>query len=231
VASLLDVWNLALTNLDVSQTVQSVNDDSEAAGACKRYYDFARKRVLEKCHWDFATKSAGLALLLDQSTVAKQSQIVFPGWRYVYARPNDCLRALAVTTQYGMRVNPYTRSWWYDMSQAPQWGPYRPPWRQALDVINPNNAGQAIDILTDQDSAWLVYVTDVQNVNLWSQAFTDCVAWQLSVRIAGPVSANQVAKKNAITMAKETLTEALLVSLNEQQPDPYPDSPAITARN
>lgn len=230
-ASLLDVYNLALTNLDISQPVNSVNDQTPAAGVCNRYYDFARQTVLEKAHWGFATKMAALALLLDQSTVATQAAMVFPGWRYVYAKPTDCLRALAVTTQYGIRLNPYTRSWWYDMSQAPQWGPYRPPWREAIDVINPAGPGNAVDILTDQDNAWFVYVTDPTNVNIWSQAFKDCVAWHLSVRIAGPLSANQIAKQNAIKMAKDSLTDALLIDLNEQQPDPYPDSPAITARN
>jgi hypothetical protein len=229
-ASQIDVYNLALTKIDVSQTVSSVNDNTQAAGACNRYWDYARKYVLERAYWDFATKTAALALLLDQSTLSQQAQLVFPGWRYVYARPMDCLRALAVTTQYGMRLNPYTRSWWYDMSQAPQWGPYRPPWRQTIDVLG-STPGEAIDILTDQDNAWLVYVTDVQNVNLWSQAFTDLVAWTLAVPIAGPLSANQVAKENAIKMQKAAFTEALMITLNEQQPDPYPDSPGITARN
>ena len=130
-SSQIDVFNLALTNIDVSQTVQSVNDTTASAGACNRFYDFARKRVLEKCWWDFATRTVALQLLLDQSTLALPSQMIFPGWRYIYARPTDCLRMLSVTTQYGMRINPFTRSWWYDMSQAPQWGPYRPPWRLA----------------------------------------------------------------------------------------------------
>lgn len=229
--SVTDVWNLALTKIDISQTVQSVNDGTPAAGACSRWYDFARKRVLERCWWDFATKSAALALILDQSTLTQQSQLTFPGWRYIYARPNDCLRALAVTTQYGMRLNPFTRSWWYDMSQAPQWGPYRPPWRQAIDTLSPSGPGNAIDILTDQDSAWLVYVQDVTNVNLWSMAFMECVAWNLAVPIAGPLSANQEAKKMAVEMADKSITSAMMITLNEQQPDPYPDSPAITARN
>jgi len=216
--------------LDVSQPVASVNDNSAQAGACNRFYDFARQRVLERCFWDFATKTAALALLLDQSTLSTQSELVFPGWRYIYAEPTDCLRALAVTTQYGMRLNPYTRSWWYDMSQAPQWGPYRPPWRRAIDQISAT-PGQSIDILTDQDSAWLVYVTDVPNVNLWTQAFQECVAWNLAAKIAGPVSANQMAKANAVKMADQSITSAMMIELNSQQPDPYPDSPAITARN
>lgn len=226
---MLDCYNLALTKLDLSSTVQDVNDKSLQAGICNRYYDYARKRVLEKAYWDFATKSAALALILDQSTVATQSALVFPGWRYIYAKPADCLRALAVTTQYGLRLNPSTR-WWYDSAQTPQWGPYRPPWRQTIDSVQ-QTEGQAIDILTDQDSAWLVYVMDVPNVNLWSTAFLDAVSWNLAVPIAGPLSANQTAKQTAIKMAEASITSALAITLNEQQPDPYPDSPAITARN
>jgi hypothetical protein len=231
VTTQVDIYNLALTMLDTSQAVQSVNDGSEAAGSCNRFYTFARQRVLERCFWDFATKTAALALLLDQSTLSNQSQLVFPGWRYIYTQPTDCVRPLAVTTQYGMRLNPYTRSWWYDMSQAPQWGPYRPPWRRAIDQVNTASPAQSIDILTDQDSAWLVYVMDVTNVNLWSQAFCECVAWNLAAKIAGPVSANQVAKSKATEMADKSIASAMMIELNSQQPDPYPDSPGITARN
>lgn len=225
-SSQLDCWNLALTHLDVSQTVQSVSEQSVPAGILRRYYDYARKRVLEKAHWNFATKTAALALLVDQSTIATQAAMLYPGWRYIYARPNDCLRGLAVTTQYGLRMNPFTRGW-YDMSQ--QWGPYRPPWTECADVTA--TPGQTIDILTDQDSAWLVYVTDVTNVNLWSQAFLDAVAWNLAAVAAGPLSANQAAKQTAIKMADISITAALGLTLNEQQPDAYPASPAITARN
>lgn len=229
-ASVLDVFNLALTRIDVSTTIQSVNDTLPEAGACKRFYDFARKRVLEKAYWDFATKAAALALVLDQSTLSVASKIAFPGWRYVYSRPVDAVRCLAVTTQFGLRVNPNTR-WWYDISNVLQTGPYRPPWRQMIDTLNPAGAGNAIDILTDQDSAWLVYVQDVPNVNLWSAAFLDCVAWNLGALIAGPLSANQTSKASALKMAETSITSAVMLALNEQQPDPYPSSPAIVARN
>jgi hypothetical protein len=229
-ASKVDVWNLAATFLDISDTVQTENDNSPLAGTMRRYWDYARKRVLERCWWDFATKTVALSLLLDQSTLGLQSQYVFPGWRYIYQKPVDCLRGLAVTTQYGMRLNPYTRSWWYDMSQAPQWGPYRPPWREALDMVN-TPPGNSVDILTDQDSAWFVYVCDVTNVGLWTQSLCECVAWNLAKPAAGPLSANQNAKKLAVEMADKSITSAMMITLNEQQPDPYPDSPAITARN
>lgn len=231
-ASVTDVWNLALTSLDISQTVQSVNDQTPAAGACSRWYDWARQKVLERAHWDFATKTPALSLVLDQNTLI-QSKVVYPGFRYVYARPLDCFRFLAVTTQYGLRVNPFLAFWWragaMDCS-AGSWGPFRPPYREVIDQIS-TPVNQSINILTDQDSAYGVYVTDVQNVGLWSSSFMEAVAWQLAVPIAGPLSANQVAKERAIKMADLSITTALALSLNERQNDPYPDSPAITARN
>lgn len=232
-ASAVDVYNLALTYLDISQTVQSVNDQSPAAGACNRWYDWARKKVLERAHWDFATKTPALALVLDQNTLL-QSQVIYPGWRYVYARPVDCFRLLAVTTAYGLRVNPFLAFWWRAGAMdcaAGSWGPFRPPFREVIDQVNTSNPNQSINILTDQDAAYCVYVTDVTNVGLWSASFMDAVAWQLAVPIAGPLSANQEAKKLAVRMVNESITSALSVSLNERQNDPYPDSPAITSRN
>ena len=232
-ASQVDVYNLALTYLDISQTVQSVNDQTPAAGACNRWYDWARKKVLERAHWDFATKTPALALVLDQNTLTQQN-IIYPGWRYVYARPVDCFRFLAVTTAYGLRVNPFLAFWWragaMDCS-AGSWGPFRPPFREVIDQVQTLNPNQSINILSDQDSAYAVYVTDVQNVGLWSASFMDAVAWQLAVPIAGPLSANQVAKERAVKMTDQSITSALAVSLNERQNDPYPDSPAITSRN
>lgn len=231
-ASQVDVYNLALTFLDLSSRVQSINDNTPAAGQCNQWYDYARQKVLESAHWDFATKTPPLALLLDQGTLV-QTAVIYPGFRYVYQRPVDCFRFLAVTTQYGLRVNPFLSFFWragaMDCSSG-SWGPFRPVFREVLDQVgNPPN--QAINILTDQDGAYGVYVTDVTNVNLWTQAFREAVAWNMAVPMAGPLSANQIAKKTAIAMAKSSIPAALAISLNERQNDPYPDSPAITCRN
>jgi hypothetical protein len=232
VASELDIFNLALTNLDSSQTIKSVTEQTTAAGVCRRFYDWARKTVLENAFWDFAIKTPALALVLDQNTLPI-ADIVYPGYRFIYRRPSDCLRFLWVTTNYGLRVNPFLAFWWragaMDAS-AGSWGPFRPPFVERIDEVE-TPTGQAINILTDQDAAWGVYVTDVTNVNLWSQLFCDAVAWQLATKIAGPMSANEQAKQLAVKMATQTLTTAFSVSVSQGQPDPYPDSPAITARN
>jgi hypothetical protein len=231
-ASEVDVYNLALTLLDLSDVVHSPNDQSQAAAVCKRFYTFSRKKVLETAHWSFATKMPALALKLDQTTLPLTTPYPYPGWRYVYARPLDALRMLAVTTQYGLRVNPWPAYWW-NMAMGPTantWGPFRPPWDEVLDQISvPNN--QAVDIVTDQSQAYGVYVADVTNVDVWSHTFRETVAWELATKIAGPLSANENAKKNAEQNARLSITTALALNLNEKQPDPYPDSPAITCRN
>jgi hypothetical protein len=56
------------------------------------------------------------------------------------------------------------------------------------------------------------------------------VAWQLAVLIAGPASANQKAKEMAYKMAPLMMSRALAQNLNEQQTDPYPQSPSIQIR-
>jgi hypothetical protein len=232
VATKLDVWNLALSFLDSSIQVQSENDTSTAAGLCKRFYRFARRRVLEKCYWDFATKTPALALILDQTTIA-QNAVIYPGWRYVYARPTDCVKLLAVTTAFGLRTNPFMVFWWRLSllgTSGAAWGPFLPPYVERIDQVA-TPANQSINILTDQDQAYAAYVTDVENVNLWTQNFMECVAWNMAVPIAGPLSANAAAKQNAIKMAELSITSALMINLNERQEDPYPQSPAITARS
>lgn len=228
-ATNLDIWNLALSYLDLSQRVQSQTEQTAQAGYCRQFYDRARKLVLEQCYWSFATIATALPLLLDQQTITTPSQIVMPGWRYIYARPGACLKAQAVTTQYGLRQNPQMGWYWSRMGSQQQWGRFRPPWTEMLDQVQAN-PGNSIDILTDQDNAWLVYTVDNQNVSIWPEVMIDCVAWQLSTLIAGPASANQKAREVAIKMAKETLGRALAQNLNEQQEDPYPDSPSIQAR-
>lgn len=227
-ASVTDIWNLALTRLDISQSIQSVDDQNAPAGVCKRFYDSCRKRTLEAAYWSFANVAQALAVELDQSTVQTQADTFYPGWRFVYAAPNDCLRAIAVTTQFGLRQNPWLNWWWQQSNLslgAQSWGQFAPPFRMVE-----NAAQNGRSILCDQDSAWLIYTRDVTNVSVYSEAFKSLLAWCLAIDIAGPVSANQNAKKLAMEGYKDELSVALAVDLNQERTDPYPDSRSITGR-
>lgn len=227
-ATQVDIFNLALTRLDVSQLVKSVNDATAVAGICTTFYDGARRRTIEAAYWPFATVAAALALSYDQSTAATTSAIYYPGWRYVYAQPNDCLRTVAVTTQFGLRQNPWLNWWWQQANlslSSQSWGQYAPPYERVTA-----QDGQSIAILCDQDAAWLIYNRDVTNVSLYSESFKSLLAWALAIDIAGPVSANANRKKEAGIAYKEELSRALSIELNQQKNDPYPDSISITGR-
>lgn len=229
-AGQLDVYNIALSYLDLSQNIKSLTENSPQAGYCNQFYDRARKIVLEQCYWSFATRAVALTLLVDQQTLST-SALYYPGWRFIYQRPVDCLKAQAVTTQLGLRANPYLSYWWNAATSSipVMWNNFRPPWNEVLDFVK-TPTGQAIDIVTDQDSAWLVYTIDPPNMAILPEVFIDCVAWQLATLIAGPASANQKAKEMALKMAPLSMSRALAQNLNEQQPDDYPASPSIAAR-
>jgi hypothetical protein len=232
VSTKLDVWNRSLANLGIGQQVASETETSPQATWCKTYWDAARKMVLERCYWSNSTKAAALNLLLDQSTLTSSSAIIMPGWRYIYARPNDCLKAQVVTTQFGIRANPWMSYWWQISNVAygaPLWGPFRPPWTEMLDQIQ-TPPGNSIDILTDQDGAWLIYTTDIVNIALYPETMCDAIAWQMSIWISGPASASAEMRKLAAAEAPKSLGVALAQNLNEQQPDAYPESPSIQAR-
>lgn len=224
----VDVYNLALAHLGTSARVQNIGEDTAQAGFCNQFWDRARKIVLEQGYWSFATRAVALALVLDQQTIADPSKLIYPGWRYIYRRPNDCLKAQAVTTYLGIRTNPNLAYWW--RSWPTQWGPFRPPWLEALDYVDPSNPGQAINVLSDQDSAWLIYTTDPPNVSLFSETMLDCISWQLAVLVGGPLSASAANVAKAEKEAPLALSRALAQNTNEQQTDPYPDSPSIQAR-
>lgn len=230
-AAITDIFNLALSALGTSLTVQNVNEQSVQAGVCTRYYNRARLTVLEQCYWSFATKALALALLLDQETLTSDADILAPGWRYIYARPADCIKAQAVTTLYGLRVRPALGYFWNNpalLGSVPTWGPWRPPWAEMTDEVN-DPPQQSIDIVTDQDDAWLVYTTDPP-VAIYPETMVQCVALHLAVLIAGPISANGTQVKNVREDAQLALSRALAQNLNEQQTDPYPDSPSVQAR-
>ena len=231
-ATQVDCYNLALGYIGTSLTVQSPTEPTPQAGACNMFWDRARKVVLEQCYWSFATRAVALNLLLDQSQVSSTSQIIYPGWRYIYARPVDCLKAQVVTTQFGIRANPWMSYWWQISNVAygaPLWGPFRPPWKEALDYTQAS-PGQQVDILTDQDGAWLIETIDPPNLGIVSETFIDCVALQLALRIAGKVSANRAFVEKCEKTAPLALSRALAQNLNEEQPDAYPESPSIQGR-
>lgn len=90
----VDIANMALAHLGQSAVVQSVAppDESRAAGLSVQFWPSVVGTLLEAHPWNFATRTAPLALLTETR----------PGWAHCYAPPSDCARVWRVSGDEGM---------------------------------------------------------------------------------------------------------------------------------
>jgi len=88
VANAVEICNLGYANIGADANIVSIAppDGSVEAGYAARYYPIARRILLSRFEWAFATKRVALAQVTNPSTV----------WKYAYARPADCLKPLRV---------------------------------------------------------------------------------------------------------------------------------------
>lgn len=82
-SSKLQIWNLALSHLNIGKEVQGENESSQEAAACRRFYDFALSATLRDFEWPFATAFVTLALVAEHPTSE---------WIYAYRYPSDCVK-------------------------------------------------------------------------------------------------------------------------------------------
>lgn len=93
--SQVEIFNIALSSIGVSETVASLEERSKARVTCTRFWEIARDTVLADFPWPFATRYQALA---DLGSPPRN-------WLYQYQYPTDCLRALYLTVP-GMRIPP-----------------------------------------------------------------------------------------------------------------------------
>lgn len=82
----IEICNVALRRIGVTE-IERMDEASEPARACSRFYDFTRRNVLQRFPWTFATRRVQLARVDEKA----------PDFEYVYQYPKD---ALAVRLMY-----------------------------------------------------------------------------------------------------------------------------------
>lgn len=92
-ASQIDIFNMALSNIGATATVQDLNERSAERIICTRFYDTTRDALLayKSCPWSFAIKIEPLADIGEPPEP----------WAYRYALPNDCITALHIAQAIG----------------------------------------------------------------------------------------------------------------------------------
>lgn len=81
-ASDIIVANMALRNIGTGVTIASLSENSQAAKACRLYFDDSRDSVLRDFDWPFARKTEALALV-EESPNSE--------WDFSYTYPTDCV--------------------------------------------------------------------------------------------------------------------------------------------
>src|SRR4051812_33923653 len=80
------IFNFALAHLGQAM-IMSLEDPSQEARFCKRFYTETRDEVMASHRWNFAMSSLSPARLGGTAPF---------GWRYQYQLPAECLRVLDV---------------------------------------------------------------------------------------------------------------------------------------
>lgn len=210
------IANMALSRIKVSQRIASFDDPGPASSNCGFWYPICRDRMLKYAPWDFARSSVALAT--DPTTT-------FPGWKYAYQFPSNCIHAVAVMTAHGMRFGP---EWWVGAFWPGLYSNFAIP-KIPFQVIQ-NATGTGRTIVTDIPNAYLYFIATVTLPTLFDAMFTDALAWDVAKEVSGPMRADPQWSKLATQMAKSTLLEAMSQMMNQAQQDPERDSPSILVR-
>lgn len=152
----VEICNLALANLGDTATVASLSPPEGSAQAehCARFYPAARDTLLSLHPWAFATVRERLSPLATEETF---------DWRFCYASPANCLRALAVLPVSG------------DRGQA----------REFVMAAIPESGEAAV--FTNEEEASLLFVRRVTDTGRFPPVFVTALSWQLAASLAGPL--------------------------------------------
>lgn len=214
-ASVVQVCNLALGRIGIDQFIEDIEDRNSRAIACKQYINGCRMAVLSDFPWNFATKVVQLARV----------DVAVPGWAIAYRYPADCLTLRAITTASGDRFQP-----------PPLWGAAEAERATMIQgtarfrvVMDPEMPDARV-ILTDLEDAFGWYTADVPGPAVWPRLFVEALAWKLAAELAGPLRVEARLRQYAETTYLWSLSQAQAGSLNEEEPDPYPDSASVRVR-
>jgi hypothetical protein len=117
-----------------------------------------------------------------------------PGWAYAYAKPNECLKVLAVVPAFSADY------WWLG-----QPSPF---------ILETDELTGAELILTDLADAVIIYQRKIVDTTVFPAQFVSALSWLLASYLAGPVVKGQAGRKAAVdcmgVYTREIATAAVL---------------------
>lgn len=183
-ATEVGIANLALSRLGETATISSLSPPEGSAEAqhCATWLPIARDSLLSLHPWSFATVRSRPALrVFDEDLYAE--------WSYVYARPNGCIRVLAVLPEG------YTD--------------------QIIDAqafsSETSEAGEDL-ILTNTENAILRWIKRVTNPAVYSPLFVEALSYMLASALAGQLIKGEEGRKASTDAYRAAMALVLTAS-------------------
>jgi hypothetical protein len=207
------IFNLALGKLGNDVAIAAPSDRSKEARAFMRLWEPMRDLVLAERNWPWAIKAQRLGL---------DAEAPLPGWTYRYARPVDCITAIAVTDDNGLRSVRRLSLW----CRRENVSAYMHDYEQCYGA-------QGTGLLSDLPLAWLVYVARVDDPQRYPAKFVDALACKLAEEAAPSLIGDKGlnAKTGLKQLYQMALTTAAAHDFNELNEDAEPMSAMQAARD
>jgi hypothetical protein len=194
----IQICNMALGNIGVSQRITTLNDSTMEAQQCNLYYEVAQKESFEAFHWPFARRFKDDLTLVGGTTSTPYNN----DWQYAYRYPvpegdpvfDVCARVIRISRASLGRRDP-----------AP-----------APFLIGSDDTGRLI--LTNEEDPTIEYTRYIYDEEQYPILFATAMSWKLASYIA-PALAKDPVKALDLTekVFNARIDMARAVALNEGQ--------------
>jgi hypothetical protein len=198
------IFNMAIGDCGIKQTIASPTENSQHAIQCRRYYEGSRDMALAAYDWGCARRRVAPSLL---------AGAVPSVWVYKYQFPENCLMPRRFET-LGTRT---------PSADA------RIPFEISSELIS----GQDTKVIyTDvaPAQAMLVYTHRLENPQLFDPHLTRAIAYLLATQICVPLTVKADLAGLAYNNYLKVIGLAATLNMNARQEDPEPQTGAIRAR-
>lgn len=202
----IDIANFAVSHLAVGLEIQDFdNEKTEAAQACRRFYDIARQKVLRDFDWPFASATEFMAQLANPVGLTRPTT----EWTYWYRYPAKALAVRRILNQ-AMRT---------DTSLS-----------RAEYSIGRDATGRVI--YADLLAAQIQYTYDEDDTTRFPPDFVVALSFYLAFLIGPRVSGGDQFKlaDRAYLLYKQAIAEAWVNAAREEPRDPDPDPDLVNIR-
>lgn len=214
--SLLEIYNRALAEVGTRTTVASQTEPSAEARQCNIAYPGVRDQLLRAANWNFARKTATLALLKAAPGTPENPNIpanpvwsnVYPPppWLYEYAYPSDCIRMVKIIPQWqsntGIVPPVFPQS-----TSTPIW--WATPGVKFAIQSDENDQNQPYTMcVTNAQQAIACYTREITQTEIYDPSFTEALVAALAGRLAISLTGNLQLAKMKYQIANDAIMEA-----------------------